>query len=237
MRSASAKLSEMIERKEASLLESVSPGKDAIDALAVLSEMAESIAKYNESVRLANNQFASHLRAIEGRNVEELQTYLANLEVAKSRYLPSTAAACEALSKLYADQAKLASEKQTARDALEEHVLSISTEYERELNRCLEKFNARFRIRGTKADFHGGVPTSNYHLDVDGHEVNIGNSKTELGVPSFKNTLSGGDRSALALAFFMADLTRATSPQNLPLFSMILFSLKIAFDAIRQRTE
>lgn len=39
-------------------------------------------------------------------------------------------------------------------------------------------------------------------------EVALGDLKTPNGEPSFKNTLSAGDRTTLALAFFLADLER-----------------------------
>ncbi len=45
--------------------------------------------------------------------------------------------------------------------------------------------------------------------------VDVGNENTVHGQPSFRNTLSGGDRSALALSLFMSQLERANTPPDI----------------------
>ena len=67
-------------------------------------------------------------------------------------------------------------------------------------------FNAGFRITGAKRWYVGGSPSSTYQLVINDVPVHLGDSQTSIGEPSFRNTLSAGDRSTLALAFFLAKL-------------------------------
>jgi wobble nucleotide-excising tRNase len=52
----------------------------------------------------------------------------------------------------------------------------------------------------------GGVATSSYQIVIEATHVDLGDSKTTIDKPSFRNTLSAGDRTTLALAFFLANL-------------------------------
>jgi wobble nucleotide-excising tRNase len=49
---------------------------------------------------------------------------------------------------------------------------------------------------------------SSYQLSISDNLVELGDSRTPIDRPSFKNTLSAGDRATLALAFFLAHLER-----------------------------
>jgi wobble nucleotide-excising tRNase len=80
--------------------------------------------------------------------------------------------------------------------------------YERRINDYLAAFNAGFTITETKHAYPGGVATSSYQLVINDTAVDLGDSKTPGDRPSFKNTLSAGDRTTLALAFFLAHLER-----------------------------
>ena len=48
--------------------------------------------------------------------------------------------------------------------------------------------------------------SSSYQILINATPVELGDDKTPLDKPSFRNTLSSGDRSTLALAFFLAQL-------------------------------
>jgi wobble nucleotide-excising tRNase len=60
----------------------------------------------------------------------------------------------------------------------------------------------------------GALPTSSYQLVINDTAIDVGDGKTALGKPSFKNTLSAGDRTTLALAFFLAHLERDPDRTN-----------------------
>ena len=54
----------------------------------------------------------------------------------------------------------------------------------------------------------GGVASSTYQISINNTPVVLGDGTTPLDRPSFRNTLSAGDKSTLALAFFLAQLMR-----------------------------
>jgi wobble nucleotide-excising tRNase len=79
-------------------------------------------------------------------------------------------------------------------------------QYEKTINRLLDEFQAGFRITGTAPSYAGGVVSSSYKIVINDTPVELGNADTALDKPSFRNTLSSGDKSTLALAFFLAQL-------------------------------
>ena len=99
-------------------------------------------------------------------------------------------------------------QKQRIRAALDTHTKSVVRPYENSINQYLIAFNAGFSIAETRHAYPGGVATSSYQLVINATPVDVGDGKTSLGRPSFKNTLSAGDRTTLALAFFLAQLAR-----------------------------
>jgi wobble nucleotide-excising tRNase len=67
-------------------------------------------------------------------------------------------------------------------------------------------FGANFRIENTRSQYRGDAPSYSYALVINETIVDVGDARTPLSKPSFKNTLSAGDRSTLALSFFLARL-------------------------------
>jgi len=78
------------------------------------------------------------------------------------------------------------------------------------INLYLARFNAGFRLDSvTYANTRGG-PTCTYNVLINNIPVPVGGSEPAPGTPSFRNTLSAGDRNTLALAFFFASLDQDT---------------------------
>jgi wobble nucleotide-excising tRNase len=98
--------------------------------------------------------------------------------------------------------------KAEVRAKLQQHTDKTIKPYENRINELLDSFNAGFKIAETKPAFPGGVASSTYQLVINNTGIDLGDGATPLDKPSFKNTLSGGDRSTLALAFFLAHLER-----------------------------
>jgi len=87
---------------------------------------------------------------------------------------------------------------------LNAHNASVFGKYEKRINELLENFGAGFRIGNTKGEYPGGKPSSTFNLVINGTSVALGKSDSDLSKPSFRNTLSAGDKSALAFCFFVA---------------------------------
>ena len=86
-----------------------------------------------------------------------------------------------------------------------------ASHYHAQVNDYLQKFGATFRISKISNSMTGNVGSVAYGLVVRGHPVERGRRAAEAGEASFKNTLSTGDKTTLAFAFFLAGLDRQTS--------------------------
>jgi len=76
------------------------------------------------------------------------------------------------------------------------------------VNDYLGKFEASFRVSQFTNSMSGNAGAIDYGLIVRGHEVARGRGEMPDDVASFKNTLSTGDKTTLAFAFFLAGLDR-----------------------------
>jgi len=101
---------------------------------------------------------------------------------------------------------KAEGEKRKVRDQLDRYVESVLARYQTSINRYLRHFTAGFHIDRVKVEYTGRVPNSTFCIVINETAVEVGREDTRLDQPSFRNTLSAGDRSTLALAFFLAQL-------------------------------
>jgi wobble nucleotide-excising tRNase len=166
------------------------------------------IEKYNAGIKTGNAEIAAKKAAVAGGDLKKEEIALARLIAQKKRHDPEVAPICTANQTLTRDKDALDKRKAAIRDKLEEHTRKVIKPYEARINELLDHFNAGFRIAETKPAYPGGVASSTYQLVINKTGIDLGDGKTPLDRPSFKNTLSAGDRSTLALAFFLAHLER-----------------------------
>ena len=126
---------------------------------------------------------------------------------------------CTAHGKLVDQKEGIDKRRAVVRQQLDDHTKGVVKPYERRINELLDVFNAGFTIAETNHSYPGGTATSSYQLVINQTAIDIGDARTPPDKPSFKNTLSAGDRTTLALAFFIADLERdATLPTKAIVF-------------------
>jgi wobble nucleotide-excising tRNase len=133
---------------------------------------------------------------------------LVRLNAQKKRHSESVAALCADYKRLGKEKATLEEKKAQVRAKLEAHSHKVMKPYHSRINQLLDNFNAGFSIAQTKPAYGGGIASSTYQLVINNTEVDLGDGKTSVDQPSFKNTLSAGARSTLALAVFIAHLER-----------------------------
>ncbi len=205
----------LLDHKARSLLEAVTEDHVLAAAETAFNEAVDGIKAYNVAVEVANAALDAHKAATEALDLGIARATVAKLRAQKTRFEEPIRTACETYLRLQTEKADLDTEKSTAREALEKYMDRIIAEYEGTLNRHLERFAVGFRIRGTRAEFPKGLPSSTYQIVINGVPIDLGTEKTGHDEPSFRNTLSGGDRSALALSLFMAELERTDTPPGL----------------------
>lgn len=218
----------LLERKKASLLtpalyDDHKLGRPGLDALAA------ELNVYNAAAEAVNAVIETRRSALQGISAGAAAKDLEFLRCCKARFEEPVKFACDTYAGLEAQREALTEEKEAAKAALDAHTAALIRDYEVTLNKHLRLFMVGFQIRGTKAEYPRGLPSSSYHLLINEMPVELGSGKTTIAEPSFRNTLSGGDRSALALSLFMAQLERTVSQPDIAIILDDPFQSQDAF--------
>ena len=131
---------------------------------------------------------------------------LARLRAARARHEPGTAVLCEEYVTEREAKRQTEQRRDQTRDMLERHRTRIFPAYQTSINLYLQRFNAGFRLDSvTYVNTRGGQACT-YNVLINDTAIPVGGAEPAQGEPSFRNTLSAGDRSTLALALFFASL-------------------------------
>lgn len=199
----------LVATKERGVLEVVKLNDEFLTARESANKVAMVIDQYNAVVAEANKIIAGKKadtgRADESTIVRDLET----LRAQKRRADETVKSECDLYTRLAKEKEVLEKEKNAAKTALDEYAEQVIKPYENSINQYLDHFGAGFRIGHTAHDYRGaGVPRSSFRIVINSVPVELGDATTPNDVPSFKNTLSSGDRSTLAFAFFLAQFER-----------------------------
>lgn len=196
----------LLDRKAAAPLEPVAADAAFSSAQAALLAVRQAASSYNRAVAATNAIIEAKKVATGASNVASVQSALNALRATRKRHQPEVKKACEAYQTAETDKKTIEASKAAVRKQLDEHTAQVIGRYEQTINQYLDDFHAGFRIVGVRHGYAGGAATSSYQILINSTPVELGDSTTPLDVPSFRNTLSAGDRSTLALAFFLAQL-------------------------------
>ncbi|MGB3539115.1 MAG: AAA family ATPase [Mesorhizobium sp.] len=194
-----------LSRKAQSPLTEIMLDRSTVDELSAL--LADAVT-YNLGVATANDFIAERKRKAEAADLTAINIALLRLRAQQARHTAQVDAACGLFQQLSADKTDLENEKTTKRERLDEHTAQLIALYGDSINRFLSAFNAGFRISSPTHSYRGGTPSSSYQIIINGVPVDLGDASTPLDKPSFRNTLSAGDRNTLALALFFAQVER-----------------------------
>lgn len=212
-----------VDNKSHNILVSVS--SECVDKL------PESIEAFNKEIENYRSNIIEINKQIEGlknkqSNLENLKKELEKLEVVKQRFLQETNEICKQYISLKKEIEKMGKLIEDQKKQLNKVVFEQLQKYGEETNKILEKFGTPFRIHNPNPIYRGKgeEPYLNYLIKVDEHEINP--------LQKTKHTLSGGDKNALALAFFLAKIFVDGNIKN----KIIIFDDPISsFDYNRKR--
>lgn len=193
-------------RKQAAPLEAMTLEETALGSARIFQDHCEYVAAISESLIQVNQSIESIKRNVAESNPEAIEKNLKRLQATKARHLPDIADRCDEY--LMEKQAKIETEKNRdqARIQLNEYTIHIFPKYQNSVNDYLSRFGAGFRIDKVKSRSNRAGSSCTYNALVNHKSFQISGGKTRDGEPSFRNTLSAGDRNTLALAFFLAAL-------------------------------
>ena len=193
---------ETLRAKAASPLEAIALSADTLEAIrlyrvriAEIGDLSDSLIACNERLDVVKEQAAAD-------DLAALTDDLKKLEARKSRFDPAIAPHCDAYLAEKAAKNATEIERGQARAALDQYRQNIFPTYETTMNEYLRRFNATFRVGQVESVNLRGGSSASYCVVINQQNVDI----TAENGPSFRNTLSSGDRNALALAFFFAAL-------------------------------
>lgn len=164
---------------------------------------------FNEAISHCNQLIDAHKLSLEAAQPQHIDDEMKKFEIQRDRHTPGA----EALLAQYdaSDQLRtnLNKDKEAARVALNDQMEAIFTTYGADINHLLSSFGAQIEIRSLKQTFRGqgAIGRTEYELVVRGNPISL----TATEGAHFGNTLSEGDKRALAYSFFLAKVMRSNS--------------------------
>jgi wobble nucleotide-excising tRNase len=189
--------------KRASPLQEASLDSNALQKCSSYTQLQVSVSNLSNALVGYNSRISTIKAETAASDIASIATELSRLKATKARHSLAVATLCDAYQHAKAAKAAKEAEKTRVRQQLDQHRSTVFPVYQASINDYLRKFNAGFSIQDVVPANPGGRPSSTYRLVINNTPINL--SATGV-APSFKNTLSSGDRNSLALAFFLATL-------------------------------
>jgi len=168
----------------------------------ILSVLEPVLAK-NENILIIKEQ-------AQPENIDSLSADLETLNRTKIRCSSPVKELCDDyLAEVTAKEAADTTKAQ-ARKELDDYQENIFPAYQDAINQYLQEFGAGYRLDQVKARNSRAGASCDYKVLINNETVPL---SADIG-PSFKTTLSAGDRNTLALAFFFASLKLVPSLSN-----------------------
>jgi wobble nucleotide-excising tRNase len=167
-----------------------------------LAEFQQQIERTNRAIRLQKERTAFS-------NITALAATVSELRATRTRHLPEWATPCREFLDEKTAKETTETRREEARKALDHYRTNVFPGYQIAINLYLARFATGFRVDGMAAVNVRGGSSCRYSFVINNTPVSVAGGDPEAGVPSFRNTLSAGDRNALALAFFFASLDQS----------------------------
>ncbi len=196
----------LLRAKQAAPLESLEVSTEARREITAFEGHRSRIAELNGRLTEANKAIAITKEQVRTTSSAALMGTLAELKAVKARYEPGIAALCDAYLRERAAKERTELQRDQTRAALEAHRTSVFQQSSVAINSYLERFNAGFRIGQFTPENTRFGSTCAYNVLINSTPVHVARARVEPGAPSFRSTLSAGDRNTLALAFFLTSL-------------------------------
>ncbi|MDZ4715045.1 MAG: AAA family ATPase [Cytophagales bacterium] len=186
---------------------------------------------FNTDITAYNTKIAT-LKSSSQPNLTQLELELKKLKAIKKKEDVAIMTLCTNLSTYTQAVDSFVTQKDTKQQSLDTYSITIFTNYTAEINLYLQAFAPYLEIRNLDSGYVGTSkePMIKYALHINGNEIKFEDTPTH---PSFKYSLSEGDKSALALAFFLTKLELDRNIQD----KIIVFDDPVSsFDLNRRST-
>ena len=199
-------LNEHLEKKSTSPLESLIPSDGLRKVMQEYNHHRTVIEAYNQSVKKVNLIILAKKKELRDSDLSVVERELERFENVKVRFSLVASGLCDYYQQLQNEKMAFEQEKDNAKEQLKDYTADVLVKYEGRINDYLEKYGADFRIVEISEQHYGGKPSVNYRISINDVAVDLEAEDASESTPCFKNTLSSGDKSTLAIAFFLARL-------------------------------
>ena len=180
-----------------------------IDALTTgLAALKAAVDEYNEGVTAFTEKAKQYVANLPRSDVASIRADLTKQQEIKKRFTPEWKVWATAYPEAKNDADSLQTQKNAKQKALEDYGTTIFDTYQKRVNELLKTLGTDFTLAGLtgKTDDRANESYSDFGFIILGKDVPLTARVEET--PCFKNTLSEGDKSTLAFAFFMAALEK-----------------------------
>jgi wobble nucleotide-excising tRNase len=171
---------------------------------ALITALNSKLTDFNSHITAYNSRI-SVLKASTSPNIVQLESDLKKLTAIKKRNDSAIVALCTAHTAQSTAIGTLNTRKTAKQTQLDTYSTTVFANYATTINRYLQIFAPYLEIRDFASGYVGNSrePMVKYALHIDGNEIKHEDSPT---LPSFRYSLSEGDKNALALSFFLTKL-------------------------------
>lgn len=192
--------------KAASPLEATELSPDAVGAIQTYRRRIEEIDELSKKLRVCESAINVVKEQSAVDDLSALQNDLAKLNARKARFDPEILILCSDFTEETKAKKTTEEKRDATRAELDTYRQKIFPTYETAINDFLSGFNASFRLGKMKPVNSNAGSSASYCVVINRQNVKI---TAGSGEPSFRNTLSSGDRNTLALAFFFTSLDQS----------------------------
>ena len=195
----------LLDRKRNSPLDVISASSELEDLGAKLSTVWALINKYNAAVVAAN---INAQKAVAATTITEEAATLARDNVKKriQRHDPGVQNRVDAYIRAARRDKRARDTRTQVQKRLKKANEDAAEHYHTRVNRYLGRFGASFTISKITNSMQGNAGQSDYGLLIKGEAIARGRGRQADAIPTFRNTLSAGDKTTLAFAFFLTKL-------------------------------
>lgn len=173
------------------------------DRVAEVARLSNELINFNDCLTLIKQQ-------ADDDNPETLSICLEELKAQRARHDDAIMEYCERYLTERTAKAEAEQQRNQVRDQLDRYRTEIFPAYQHAINYYLDRFDASFRLGEVRSINNRYGSSVSFHVIINQNSVRLNADEG----PSFKNTLSAGDRSTLALAFFFASLDKDNNREN-----------------------
>ncbi len=196
----------LLRQKQSAPLEARAVSAEANAAVAVYERARQQVHSVDAALQVANSRVAIVKESAAAADIPALIADLQTLTTVKARHTPAVAAMCDDYLRERTTKAGTEALRDAARTALDQYRNVVFPAYQDAINIYLTRLNAGFRLDSVASVNIRSGSTVSYSVLIN--QVAVPLAAANPGEPSFRNTLSAGDRNALALGFFFASLDR-----------------------------